>query len=235
MGRMDYEACLEAFYRQLPLDGASVIDVGAHVGRHAIPLAQLVGREGTVHAFEPIPYIRDLLIQNLNSAGIGNVILYPFALTSEPAPIQFHYVPNLAGQSGIKARHSYDQPPAEPELLDLYARRLDDVIPNANVDFIKIDIEGGELDMLKGAVRILQTARPLVSFECGAAAFLGYHDRPQEIFSLFHGRGYAVYSILGARVPDEKAFIEASYAQNFWDYVAFPYEKVDMARFLLSQ
>lgn len=229
---MDFEACLETFYRQMPLNGASVIDVGAHVGRHAVPLAQLVGREGIVHAFEPIPYIRNLLIQNLEQAGINNTILYPFALTSEPTPIQFHYIPNLAGQSGIKARHSYDQTPAEAELLDLYARRLDDVLPNIEVDFIKIDIEGGELDMLKGAVRILKTARPVVSFECGAAAFLGYHDRPQEIFRLFHERGYAVYSILGDEMTDEKAFIDASYAQNFWDYVAFPYEKRDMARFL---
>lgn len=232
---MDYEACLEAFYRQMPLDRTSVIDVGAHIGRHAIPLAQLVGREGIVHAFEPIPYIRNLLIQNLDQAGISNVILYPFALASEPAPIQFHYIPNLAGQSGIKARHTYDQTPAETQLLDLYAWRLDDLLRNTDVDFIKIDIEGGELDMLKGAVQILKIARPVVSFECGAAAFLGYHDRPEEIFRLFHERGYAVYSILGEQMPDEQAFKEASYAQNFWDYVAFPYEKTDLARFLRTQ
>ena len=229
---MDYEASLEAFYRQLPLEAGTVIDVGAHVGRHAIPLANQVGCKGIVHAFEPIPYIRNLLLQNLELAKLNNVILYPIALTNKPATVQFHYIPNLAGQSGIKARHSYDQAPSETQLIDLFARPLDDLLAGIDVDFIKIDIEGGELDMLQGAVSILERARPIVSFECGAAAFLGYHDRPQEIFNLFDQRGYAVHSILGDLMPDEESFAMASYAQSFWDYVAFPLEKVDLARLL---
>lgn len=229
---MDYEGRLESFYRQLPLEDATVIDVGAHLGRHAIPLAEQVGCAGVVHAFEPIPSIRRQLVERLEEAGINNVIIYPFALSAEPKKIQFHYIPDLPQESGIRARHIYNEPIGIPELVDLYARSLDDVFQGSEVDFVKIDIEGGELDMLLGARRILRIARPIVSFECGAASFLGYHDRPQEIFQLFHRSGYAVYSILGDRLPDEHSFREASYAQAYWDYVAFPLEKADMAPFL---
>lgn len=231
---MDYETMLEVFYRQLPLAGVAVIDVGAHTGRHAIPLAAVVGDSGVVHAFEPIPSIRGQLVQNLESAGINNVIVYPFALASNASPVQFHYIPNLPQESGLKARHIYNEPTDPPQLLNLYAHTLDDIFPATHVGFIKIDIEGGELDMLQGAGRTLTTSRPVVSFECGAASFLGYHDRPQDLFRLFHDRGYAIHSILGDQIADEQAFREAGYAQNVWDYVAFPYEKAEFAQRLVN-
>ena len=230
---MDFEALLERFYSQLPLDGATVIDVGAHTGRHAIPLATRVGESGIVHAFEPIPTIRSQLVQNLEEAGINNVVVYPFALTSEPSAIQFHYIPNMPQESGIKLRHTYNGPIDPPQLLKLYAHTLDDFFRHTEVDFLKIDIEGGELDMLNGASRTLTISRPIVSFESGAASFLGYHDRPQELFRLFRERGYAVHSILGDEISDEEAFREAGYAQNVWDYVAFPFERTDLAQLLI--
>lgn len=229
---MDYEGLLEAFYTRLPLDASIVIDVGAHTGRHAIPLAALVGTAGVVHAFEPIPEIRRQLTQNLESAEVNNVVVYPFALASKPAEVQFHYIPNLPQESGINARYTYNSPTDPPKILKLYAHSLDDVFPNTQVAFIKIDIEGGELDMLEGSSRTLTFSRPIVSFECGAASFLGYHDRPQDLFRLFHNRGYAIYSIVGNQIADEHAFREASHAQEVWDYVAVPFEKADLAHFI---
>ena len=229
---IDFEAALELFYRQLPLESSTVIDVGAHSGRHAIPLANQVGPTGVVHAFEPLPTIRTLLVQNLEDAGIRNVIVYPFALASRPGTVNFNYVPELPQESGIKERHQYNDPTVTPQLIELHARRLDEFFPANGVAFLKIDIEGGELDMLQGATRTLTIARPIVSFECGAASFLGYHDRPEEIFEIFEERGYAVYSILGEQMADAQAFRQASYAQAFWDYVAFPLEKVKLARHL---
>ena len=229
---MDYEGLLEAFYTRLPLNGATVIDVGAHTGRHAIPLAAQVGASGIVHAFEPIPEIRSQLAQNLESAGVNNVIVYPFALASKPAEVQFHYIPNLPQESGIKARYTYNSPTDPPRLLKLYAHSLDDIFPSTHVAFIKIDIEGGELDMLEGSSRTLTISRPVVSFECGAASFLGYHDRPQDLFRLFHDRGYEVYSILGNQITDEHAFREATHAQDVWDYVAVPFENGSLAQLL---
>jgi FkbM family methyltransferase len=231
---MDYEGLLEAFYTRLPLNGATVIDVGAHTGRHAIPLAAQVGVSGVVHAFEPIPEIRGRLTQNLESAEVNNVVVYPFALASKPAEVQFHYIPNLPQESGINARYMYNSPTDPPKLLKLYAHSLDDIFPNTPVAFIKIDIEGGELDMLEGSGRTLTISRPIVSFECGAASFLGYHDRPQDLFRLFHDRGYAVYSILGTQIADEHAFREAAHAQEVWDYVAVPLEKANLAHLLAS-
>jgi FkbM family methyltransferase len=226
---IDFEARLEAFYRRLPLEGSAVIDVGAHLGRHAIPLAQLVGPSGIVHAFEPIPVIRSRLAENLRQADANNVIVYPFPLANEAGPTSFTYTPDLPQESGIKARHIYNEPTGEPELLNLYARRLDDLFQKPEIAFIKIDIEGGELDMLRGATESISAARPIVSFECGASSFLGYHDEPEAIFDLFSVRDYVVCSIIGDEVTDRQAFREASHAQTVWDYIALPREKAHLA------
>lgn len=91
---MDYEAKLAAFYSQLSLHGADVIDVGAHIGRHAIPLANLVGLEGTCYAFEPIPSVRQVLAANINQSGLNNTIVLPFALGESNRIAVFNFIPN---------------------------------------------------------------------------------------------------------------------------------------------
>lgn len=224
---MDFEALLEAFYRQLDLSGKEVVDVGAHVGRHALPLAEKVGKRGIVHAFEPIPVIRGRFVANAVTANANNVVVYPFALSQTNGLAEFQYIPNLPEESGLKARHVYNAVPDPVQLIPVQQHRLDDLLPAARVGFMKIDIEGGELDMLGGAVNTLAKSRPIVAFECGAASFLGYHDRPQDIFQLFADNDYLVYSIHGDVVETAEAFREASYAQIFWDYIASPVEQRD--------
>jgi len=113
--------------------------------------------------------------------------------------------------------------------------RLDDVIPAAaGIRFIKIDVEGGELDVLRGATRTLEASRPIVAFECGASSFLGYHEAPDAIFEVFASRSYRVYSITGLPIADVEAFRKASFAQTFWDYVAFPEPAGDAPKLLTA-
>jgi FkbM family methyltransferase len=219
----DFEAKLEAFYRRLPLADADVVDVGAHKGRHAIPLARLVGMKGTVHAFEPTPAIRKLLGENLAAAGINNTVVLPYALSDAPGNAEFNFVTNLPEESGLKKRHSYNAVPSGFEKIPVKVLRLDDAIPaSARIRFVKIDVEGGELDVLRGATRMLEASQPIVAFECGAASFLGYHDKPDEIFEIFATRGYRIWSITGVAMPDLDTFRAAAFTQAFWDYVAFP-------------
>lgn len=220
---MDYEAMLEAFYRRLELKGADVVDIGAHSGRHTVPLSNLVGIDGTCYAFEPIPAIRKLLAENIAAKGLNNTVILPFALSEKTGVAEFTFVPNLPEESGLKKRHTYNAKPSGFQQIPVKVRRLDEVLPaSAKIRFIKIDVEGGELDVLRGSLKVLDTDRPIVAFECGAAAFLGYHESPDEIFEIFRSRGYNVFSITGLHMPGVEEFRKASFAQSFWDYVAFP-------------
>lgn len=229
----DYEAMLEAFYSRLDLRDAEVVDVGAHAGRHAIPLARAAGMGGTVHAFEPLPHVRAQLAQNLAAGKCNNVVVYPFALSDRPRQASFTFVPNLPEESGLKRRHAYNATPSSFEEIPVKVMRLQDALPEgARVRFIKIDVEGGELDVLRGSVGILERCRPVVAFECGAASYLGYHDTPDEIFEIFRSRGYAVHAITGEVIADLGVFREATRVQAFWDYVAFPPGEETLARLL---
>lgn len=213
---------LAAFYGRLDLAGAHVVDVGAHNGRHAVPLAKQVGPRGMVHAFEPIPQIRQQLVLRLVAEGINNTVVLPFALADAPAVTEFVYKPACPEESGLRRRVVYNLGITPEELIPVQVCRLDDILPRAPVRFIKMDVEGGERDVLRGAVRILDESQPIVAFECGASGFRAYHDQPDEIFLAFSTRGYSVYTILGRRLETVEQFREAAFTQQTWDYIALP-------------
>jgi FkbM family methyltransferase len=230
---MDFEAKLESFYDKLSLSGKTVIDVGAHVGRHTLPLARKIGPDGLLCAFEPVPAIRGLLNQNLASSGLNNVAVYPFALSDRRHVADFNFIPNLPEESGLNKRHIYNAVPDEFRILKVGVFRLDDLIPSKQpVSFMKIDVEGAELDVLRGAADLLEASRPVVAFECGAASFLGYHETPEKLFDIFSALGYQTFSIVGERMTDADAFARAAYAQNSWDYVSLPPGQHELSRFL---
>lgn len=226
---MDFEQLLQAFYEKLDLAGTKVIDIGAHVGRHAIPLARRAGATGMVLAFEPLPQIRLRLVQALDADGLNNVAVLPFALSNRSGADTFVYTPECPEESGLRRRAEYNVAPTRFEHIPVTVCRLDDLVRGEGVGFIKIDVEGGELDVLSGATRCLEAGRPIVAFECGAASYRGYHGSPQAIYELFATRGYRIYSILGHEMADADSFAQASRDQNFWDYVALPEERASEA------
>ncbi len=232
---MDFEARLEAFYCQLDLEGTTVIDIGAHIGRHAIPLAKKIGPAGLLYAFEPIPVIRNRLSEYIYASGLNNVVVLPFALSTKREVADFTYIPNLPEESGLKERRIYNDVPSEFQKIKVGVFRLDELIPlGSEISFLKIDVEGGELDVFVGASQLLEASRPIVAFECGAASFLGYHEAPDRIFEIFHTLGYQIFAITGERMFTKEEFYKAAYAQNFWDYIAFPPGKADLASFLTN-
>jgi FkbM family methyltransferase len=218
----DFEAMLERFYSKLDLRGSEIVDIGAHTGRHTIPLARLAGMGGRCYAFEPSPTIRARLCENLAAAEINQTVVVPYAVADKDEIAEFNFVPNLPEESGLKKRHIYNAEPSEFKQIPVRVCRLDDALPaSRKIRFIKIDVEGGELDVLRGALSVLDSCKPIVAFECGAAGYLGYHEKPDEIFEIFARRNYAVYSIIGVQIKSVDEFREVTSAQNFWDYVAF--------------
>jgi FkbM family methyltransferase len=222
-----FEDLLEEFYRGLPLQGAHIVDVGAHTGRHALPLASLAGPRGSVHAFEPLAFARDALEHLARAQGHANIVVHGCALGREPGRAELAFRAECPEESGLQPRACYNDlaNPGQLQLekLPVEVKRLDDALPpDLMPRFLKLDVEGGELDVLRGAQRLLDRSRPIVAFECGQASYLGYHDAPEEIFDMFDARGYKVYSLTGVPVTDRAHFRQLTIDQRFWDYVAFP-------------
>jgi FkbM family methyltransferase len=234
---IDYEELLEEFYRKLDLRDQLVVDIGGHLGRHAFPLAEMVGTaRGTVFAFEPLPDIRNRFLTEIAERGVTNIVVFPFALSNVDGLADFCFIPNNPGESGLKERRVYNDAPSEIVQITVGVRRLDDLVPERRkVAFLKIDAEGAEWDILKGSREMIKDSRPIVAFECGAASFLSYHDSPEDIFDLFANLNYLVFSITGVKVDEREKFRKLSHEQKFWDYIALPEEKSHLSTILTAR
>lgn len=154
---------------RVPRD-ATVLDVGANVGWWAVPLARALAPEGgRVIAFEPVPENLERLRWAIGANGVhGSVEVVPVALGERPGELGMWLKSSQTGAStGTAALVTGDG----PTHLRVPVHRLDDWAERhalARCDLIKLDIEGAELMMLRGAERFIGRHRPLIFGEFDA-------------------------------------------------------------------
>lgn len=134
--------------------------------------------KGNHIAFEPIP----VFYQRLRSSFPSNVTIYPYALSDHSGFSTFQFVKNAPAYSGLKTR-DYTVTP-DVETIEVELRTLDELLQDNPVHFIKIDVEGGEYDVLKGALQTLIKNKPYVIFEFGLGASNHYGVTPEALFQL---------------------------------------------------
>lgn len=214
-GRAGFEDRLQHLYMSLIKDGDSCIDIGAHTGRHALPMSCAVG-SGRVVAFEPNPPIAQRLRARLELLAVPNVTVHELALSDESGTAEFVVAVDRPEESGLKER-VYNGPTRQ-EKVAVRLERLDS-LALGNPRFIKLDTEGAEYKVLLGARETVARSRPVIAFEFGEQSYSAYGVDPNEVFAYFDSLGYEVFGIHGERL-DRAAFAEASHLQSYWDYVA---------------
>ena len=169
---------------------SNAIDVGCHKGE-ILDLILKHAPSGKHFAFEPIPDFYDAL--KVKYAGRCEV--YPYALSDTKGQTTFNYVRNAPAYSGIKKRAYAVESPDVVE-LNVQVETLDHIIPaGTKIDFIKIDVEGGEFGVLKGAKNLLMQSKPLLIFECGLGASEFYGTKPEPFFDYLAECGYQIFSL----------------------------------------
>ncbi len=154
-----------------------VIDIGAHIGTLAIPLAR---RAKKVIAFEPVPSSFALLKQNVELNGVSiDTRNKGLAEHRGHARLKVVNVSN-AGANTLT--------PGEGELV---LSILDDEVESA--DFIKIDVEGMELGVLRGGMRLIKNSRPSVLFEVNLYQLRAHDTALSVLQSFFSMHEYALY------------------------------------------
>lgn len=200
-----FEQITRSIYETLLSPGDAAIDVGANHGMHTFPMAQAVGPTGLVIAFEPIPTVAEALRQRVATECAGVVDVQQLALSNRTGIADFHCVEANHGYSGLQAKNY----PFEPltKLIKVQVDRLDHrlgALASRSVRFIKLDIEGGEFDALRGGEDLLRRHRPLVVFENSKrAAAESYGYSKSDFFEFFASLGYELRDILGCPLlPD---------------------------------
>jgi FkbM family methyltransferase len=133
--------------------GSTALDIGAHIGSLTLPLARLVGPGGVVYAFEPQKKIYRELVKNLELNNIKNVIPLRFAVGAEDRVIDM--TPTVGRDGTMRVGGGGDR--AEMRTIDSF--------DFSNVSMMKIDVEGYELPVLKGAQRTIRMWHPAILIE----------------------------------------------------------------------
>jgi FkbM family methyltransferase len=195
--------------------GDVALDIGALRGDYALRMLDLVGRHGSVHAFEPNPAHHDRLLA-LSSRG-RHVEVHPFALSDRNGDAVLH-IPAAGGPSAGLA--SLEQRPnSAVQAVTVTTRRLDDVLGGAQrVDFIKCDVEGHEDAVLGGAQDLLAREHPVLLIE------IEQRHRRSDVTSAFDrlsALGYEGWALFGDGIRPLAEF-DVERDQLSWLSVASP-------------
>ena len=216
-----YEAALLG---RLLQPGMTVLDVGANHGLFSLEAAHFVGPSGRIHAFEPAPATRRLLQDNLAANGLHDLVrVFPHALGSVPGVARLRVHHELSGLNTLApeditwnhARLAAD------EVVEVPVGRLDDHAREQGldaIDFLKIDVEGYELSVLRGARALLEARRVRwIMLEVGDVTCANARVAPAEILDYMHGLGYAVHAITerGERGERLSRFPAGPFSANF--------------------
>lgn len=139
--------------------GAVVLDIGANIGAHTVPLAQLAGRQGVVVAFEPQPVLHQILTANLVLNSIPNTLTYAMALGAEMGTCRIPVLDygadfNFGGVGMNQVAEGEEVPLATVDSFEL-----------DRVDFLKLDVEGFEVQVLQGGAETIRRCRPVLYVE----------------------------------------------------------------------
>lgn len=157
----EYSESEVSLFREIVSPGSVVVEAGANIGTHTVFLAQAVGPDGLVLAFEPQRQVHQMLCSNISLNELGNVHARQQGLGSEPGrvPIWEPDYEQVVNVGGIGLGH---QPGEREELVDVVTL---DSLQLPALDFLKIDVEGMERDVLLGAQETIQRFRPVMYIE----------------------------------------------------------------------
>lgn len=195
------------------LKGKTVYEVGSYEGVFATFFARATGPDGSLVIFEPNPACQDLTSVNLKLNGF-EFHLVPVGLGTTSASLLLTY------PQGEPARSTLDPEIADkidgerqskPVHLTVRVEPLDRLVRQRGFrppDFIKIDAEGTELEVLLGAEQTIRKHRPILYIEMHGASLESKLARQQEVHSLLRSWGYAVEDLYGRDVLGAEEHIE---------------------------
>jgi FkbM family methyltransferase len=187
------------------------VDVGCHKGSF-LRWMKKFAPDGTFYAFEPLPE----LYKNLaTSFPLPHVKVFNLALSNQKGVTTFNHVTSNPAYSGLYKR-KYDRPNETDCTISVATDLLDNIVEeNDHIDFIKIDVEGAELQVLQGAIRTISRCRPIIVFEHEVGEADCYGSRPEHVYDLLCGDCGLKISLLEGWLNGRRPLSKEGFREQF--------------------
>ena len=146
-----------------PKEGDIVVDVGAHIGKYTIIASKMVGSKGKVIAIEAHPVNYDILKKNIVINRLNNVVALNYAVHSKETMVKL-YEPGQEEGFTIYNTIMSERTSRNQKYIEVKANTLDSLLllnGINQVNWIKIDVEGAEYEVLKGSTNILSSSKDI--------------------------------------------------------------------------
>ena len=188
----EYEAPELNLLQRFLKKGDVFIDIGANIGLYTLYASKIVGKDGNVFSFEPFTESFNLLKHNVSLNHHTNIVLEKLAISKTQEEVIIHYNVKEANK-GMASSYIKDFTYSETvnaTSLDLYLKNH-----SVNkVDFIKIDIEGGEYPALLGMQETLKKFGPGIFIEIKEDILSQTPYSKKSILDFFYKNGYIIYN-----------------------------------------
>ena len=196
-----HDRALFAAMRRLIRAGDVVFDVGAHVGEISVPAARLCGAQGKVYAFEPAEGSCARFVENTALNGCENIFLQRTAVGEHTGTVTMNVFPAAYSAWSSRGEPVYagadGVPVSKSTRVDVPCTTLDEFCAAqqiARIHFLKVDVEGYERDVFRGAARLLKERKiDFICFEISQIPLKGAGRTAREVFETLEATGYAAY------------------------------------------
>jgi FkbM family methyltransferase len=202
--------------------GTTVLDIGSFLGAWARKLSKVVGSSGRVLAFEPFPSNFDLLRKLCKK--YQNINVYNFALSDKSCILEMLSPPEvrLTPISAIKcsADQFDNERKIEMQKTDVNACCLDDIVCDLSIpkiSFMKIDVEGHELQVVRGAEKTLVEHKPIITLEILQEKWVEGNPLLSEVGQFLISLGYKMGQFI-----DDKIVYSNTFSRRNENFVLFP-------------
>ncbi|NUN70740.1 MAG: FkbM family methyltransferase [Bacteroidetes bacterium] len=182
-------------YRAIINPGDTVVDIGANIGIYSILGSRRVSPDGTIIAFEPSDWANERLHRNIRLNACQNIRVFKNAVSDVDGILSFHITED-------DAYNSIGSAPMVPvrKIVEVEAVTLDAFLPSIgihHVHVLKIDTEGADYLVLKGAVQLLRSDKaPVIFMEYNRNITEGYGFRLDDMYTLLTSLEYSIYEIV---------------------------------------
>ncbi|ABC89583.1 lipolysaccharide tri-O-methyl-fucosylation protein (SAM-dependent methyltransferase protein) [Rhizobium etli CFN 42] len=206
-------------YKELVRDGNIVLDIGANVGSHTLPLAELVGGTGKVISFEPTAHAfgkqkTNITLNPILAQRIDAHQMMLMASASETMPEAVYSSWPLEVAEDLHSEH-------HGRLMSTQGARLntlDEILRELGVDkvdFVKLDVDGNELEVLLGAKATLEEFKPRIMLELAPYVYAGNPENFDQLLTLLWEGGYEIGDVAsGRKLPQDVGEVRTMIAEG---------------------